>query len=290
MVLGFRRLAGAAARNHTDGLSRHVARRRCGFVLCFFASANLVRSGARPVRRAPLPRVLPHRAGFRLRADLHHRLRPRTDGRRAGDRRPHHRRPRQAVRRGGREHRHEAGRWARSRPARHGRKPCATRSCRRCLPASPPMRFSASRSMCAPPASWASSGPAASARSLLVAIRKFYYTDVSAILLMIIVTVVVIDMLTERLRHHLIGLERSAMNAAHPGIGGRLRPPCRRVRRCRRPQQRHPGEFRAPWSAGRLRRHRPAAPGAARLRHGSAGFLAGAAASTASAGWATSSS
>jgi phosphonate transport system permease protein len=44
-------------------------------------------------------------------------------------------------------------------------------------------------------------------QELLVAIRTFTYTDVSAILLMIIVTVFAIDMLTERLRHRLIGKE-----------------------------------------------------------------------------------
>ena len=45
-------------------------------------------------------------------------------------------------------------------------------------------------------------------QELLVAIRNFYYTDVSAILLMIVATVMLIDLATERLRHHLIGLER----------------------------------------------------------------------------------
>lgn len=43
-------------------------------------------------------------------------------------------------------------------------------------------------------------------KELLASIRQFYYSDVSAILLMIIATVVVIDLLTERLRHRLIGL------------------------------------------------------------------------------------
>ncbi|GJD54976.1 phosphonate ABC transporter, permease protein PhnE [Methylobacterium dankookense] len=46
-------------------------------------------------------------------------------------------------------------------------------------------------------------------QELLVAIRNFYYTDVSAILLMIVATVVLIDLATERLRHHLIGLEQA---------------------------------------------------------------------------------
>ena len=45
-------------------------------------------------------------------------------------------------------------------------------------------------------------------QDLMVAIRKFYYTDVSAILLLIIATVVVIDLVTERVRHRLIGMER----------------------------------------------------------------------------------
>jgi len=42
-------------------------------------------------------------------------------------------------------------------------------------------------------------------QDLFVAIRKFYYTDVSAILLMIIVCVAVIDLLTERVRRRLSG-------------------------------------------------------------------------------------
>lgn len=40
---------------------------------------------------------------------------------------------------------------------------------------------------------------------LFVAIRKFYYSDVSAILLLIIVCVALIDLLTERIRHRLSG-------------------------------------------------------------------------------------
>jgi len=45
-------------------------------------------------------------------------------------------------------------------------------------------------------------------QELMVAIRKFYYTDVSAILILIIATVIVIDLATERLRHWLIGFEQ----------------------------------------------------------------------------------
>jgi phosphonate transport system permease protein len=44
-------------------------------------------------------------------------------------------------------------------------------------------------------------------QDLIVAIRKFYYSDVSAMLLMIIVTVMVIDTLSARLRHRLLAME-----------------------------------------------------------------------------------
>jgi phosphonate transport system permease protein len=44
-------------------------------------------------------------------------------------------------------------------------------------------------------------------QDLIEAIRKFYYTDVSAILLLIIGAVMIIDLATERLRHALIGRE-----------------------------------------------------------------------------------
>jgi len=45
-------------------------------------------------------------------------------------------------------------------------------------------------------------------QDLFVAIRKFYYTDVSAILLLIIVTVSIMDVLTERIRHRLAPVEK----------------------------------------------------------------------------------
>ena len=45
-------------------------------------------------------------------------------------------------------------------------------------------------------------------QDLFVAIRKFYYSDVSAILLMIIVSVAVIDLVTERIRHRLSGQDK----------------------------------------------------------------------------------
>lgn len=44
-------------------------------------------------------------------------------------------------------------------------------------------------------------------QTLLEVIRKFYYADVSALLVLIIATVMVIDAVTERIRHKLIGLE-----------------------------------------------------------------------------------
>jgi phosphonate transport system permease protein len=44
-------------------------------------------------------------------------------------------------------------------------------------------------------------------QELIEAIRKFYYSDVSAILLLIIATVMIIDLVTERIRHSLISPE-----------------------------------------------------------------------------------
>jgi phosphonate transport system permease protein len=44
-------------------------------------------------------------------------------------------------------------------------------------------------------------------QDLIVAIRKFFYSDVSAILLMIVVTVMLIDMLSARVRHRLLATE-----------------------------------------------------------------------------------
>jgi phosphonate transport system permease protein len=41
-------------------------------------------------------------------------------------------------------------------------------------------------------------------QDLIEAIRKFYYSDVSAILLLLVVTVMVIDTVTERIRHRFI--------------------------------------------------------------------------------------
>ena len=46
--------------------------------------------------------------------------------------------------------------------------------------------------------------------TLIESIRKFYYSDVSAILVLIIITVMIIDYGTEQLRHILIGKEARA--------------------------------------------------------------------------------
>lgn len=45
-------------------------------------------------------------------------------------------------------------------------------------------------------------------KELLASIRQFYYSDVSAILLLIIAAVMIIDLFTERLRHLLIGRDQ----------------------------------------------------------------------------------
>jgi phosphonate transport system permease protein len=42
---------------------------------------------------------------------------------------------------------------------------------------------------------------------LIVSIRKFYYADVSAILVLVVLCVMLIDVLTERLRHRLVRME-----------------------------------------------------------------------------------
>lgn len=47
-------------------------------------------------------------------------------------------------------------------------------------------------------------------QELLVSVRKFYYSDVSAILLLLIGTVMAIDLATERMRHALLGQEAGA--------------------------------------------------------------------------------
>ena len=51
---------------------------------------------------------------------------------------------------------------------------------------------------------------------LLVAIRKFYYADVSAMLLMIVACVMLLDMISERLRHRLLSFKADGASAS-PG-------------------------------------------------------------------------
>jgi phosphonate transport system permease protein len=42
---------------------------------------------------------------------------------------------------------------------------------------------------------------------LLIAIRKFYYQDVSAMLVLVVICVMLLDMISERLRHRLLALD-----------------------------------------------------------------------------------
>ena len=83
-----------------------------GFGLNFLAAENTSPGPWTALHRQAPDGILPHGAGYRVRADLRHRLRPRPDGGRAGDHDPFDRRARQAIFRNGREHRHEAGRGA----------------------------------------------------------------------------------------------------------------------------------------------------------------------------------
>jgi phosphonate transport system permease protein len=45
--------------------------------------------------------------------------------------------------------------------------------------------------------------------TLMTSIRRFYYSDVSALLVMIVVTVMLIDVATEKLRHNMMDRESS---------------------------------------------------------------------------------
>ena len=47
-------------------------------------------------------------------------------------------------------------------------------------------------------------------QELIIAIRRFYYNDVAALLVMITLTVVIIDTLSSALRRRVIGMEHSA--------------------------------------------------------------------------------
>jgi hypothetical protein len=62
-------------------------------------------------------------------------------------------------------------------------------------------------------------------QDLFVAIRKFYYTDVSAILLLIILVVAIMDVVTERIRHRLSPVETTAWIRV-AAFSPRMRPWC----------------------------------------------------------------
>ncbi len=98
----------------------------------------------------------------------------------------------------------------RSHRRRAGYPACALRCCRRSRRVSPAIRCCASRSMCASASVMGFVGAGGIGQELLVAIRKFYYSDVSAILLMIILTVFVIDIGTGWIRGRLFGRGRHA--------------------------------------------------------------------------------
>jgi phosphonate transport system permease protein len=177
-----------------------------GFLLCFVAAANLGKSGWLALRYPPLPRILPHRSRDRLRADLRHRLRSGTAARRARHRHPHHGRHGQALLRSGREHRHEAGR-------RHHRDRRGWWQIIRFAVVPQVLSNFASYSLLRFEINVRGAsimgfvGAGGIGQDLIEAIRKFYFTDISAILLLIIVTVMLIDYGTERLRHALLSLE-----------------------------------------------------------------------------------
>lgn len=72
------------------------------------------------------------------------------------------------------------------------------------------LRAAALRDQCARQLDRGVGGIGGIGQDLFVAIRKFHYTDVSAILPMIIVTVALLDLLTERIRQRLAPVERTA--------------------------------------------------------------------------------
>ena len=92
---------------------------------------------------------------------------------------------------------------------------------------------------------------------LLIAIRKFYYQDVSAMLLLLVACVMLLDMASERLRHRLLALDQpmSELRAQFPRA---RRPACRR-RRARTAPMTLPvagaGARHLSGGVGRARRH-----------------------------------
>ena len=73
-------------------------------------------------------------------------------------------------------------------------------------------------------------------QDLIEAVRKFYYTDVSAILILVIITVMIIDGLTERVRHALIGTGGAVVNERPNLFAGRAGI-----------EQRYPDQFGSDW-------------------------------------------
>ncbi len=176
------------------------------FLLCFFASANLERRAwIRIICRRYLEfcRTVPEIVFALI---VRRGVRPRSDARRDGLGHSYRGRARQAVRRGGREHRHEAGgRRDRDRPdwvsmVRYAVLPQVMSN----FASYALLRFEINVRGAAV---MGFVGAGGIGQDLMEAIRKFYYTDVSAILVLIVATVMVIDLATERLRHALIGLE-----------------------------------------------------------------------------------
>ncbi len=85
-------------------------------------------------------------------------------------------------------------------------------------------------------------------QDLMEAIRKFYYSDVSAILVLIIAVVVAIDVSTQYLRHALLGEGRGRMSALAVADLAALK-------------ARHPDAFRPRWGRRALDRRRAGAAG-----------------------------
>ena len=155
-------------------------------------------------RRPPPAGIRAYRSWHRVRADLCHRIRSRADGGRAGDSDPLHRRARQVVFRDRRKCRHETGRGC----ALHRRELALLHALRgdaaghRRLASYALLRFEINVREASV---MGFVGAGGIGQELVVAIRKFYYSDVSAILLTIIVTVFVIDIGTGWMRGRLFG-------------------------------------------------------------------------------------
>ena len=127
MVLELQAIGAIDRRDGAHGLCRHLDRRDRRLRAQFRRFAQYHRQGVARVRRAPAARILPDRAGRRVRPHLRGRFRPRPVSGRAGACDPQRRRARQAILRDHGEHRHEAGRG----PAGGRRVLCASDPLRR---------------------------------------------------------------------------------------------------------------------------------------------------------------